>query len=364
MHGTFVCGGILCLALSTPSFAAPPNIPPAQPRLPQTNLMVYYSASGKVLPVKSRAQWQHRRAEVLRGMQEIMGPLPGKKKRCPLDVQVEEELDKGGYVQRLISYSSEPGSRVPALLLIPKTVLDSKKKAPAMLVLHSTDAKYGHRVVAEDLNESYRAFGRDLVQRGYIVLAPAYPHLANYAPDLDALGYKSGTMKAIWDNIRGIDLLESMPQVRRDRIGALGHSLGGHNAIYTAVFDHRIQVVVSSCGFDSYRHYMNGDITGWTSIRYMPKLLDYKSRLDDIPFDFHEMVGALAPRPFFVNAPLKDHNYRWRSVDEIIEAARPVYGLYQAADRLHVEHPDCPHDFPKEVREKAYQFLDDWLSPR
>ena len=70
-------------------------------------------------------------------------------------------------------------------------------------------------------------------------------------------------MKAIWDNIRGLDLLESLRFVKRGRYGAIGHSLGGHNAIYTAVFDQRIKVVVSSCGFDSYLDYYDGDpITG------------------------------------------------------------------------------------------------------
>ena len=59
-------------------------------------------------------------------------------------------------------------------------------------------------------------------------------------------------MKAIWDNVRGLDFLESLSFVKRGKFGAIGHSLGGHNAIYTAVFDDRITVVVSSCGFDSF----------------------------------------------------------------------------------------------------------------
>ena len=161
-----------------------------------------------------------------------------------------------------------------------------------MLALHPTDMQYGHRVVAEQLRANYRAYGRDLAERGYVVLAPAYPIMADYQPDLKALGYQSGTMKAIWDNIRGLDLLESLPFVRKGKFGAIGHSLGGHNAIYTAVFDPRIQVVVSSCGFDSYLDYYDGDPAnwqperGWCQTRYMLRLADYRGRLADIPFDF------------------------------------------------------------------------------
>ena len=103
------------------------------PRLDQTNLLIYRNERGDIVPVKSRSDWQKRRASVLQGMQEVMGPLPGKEKRCPLDVQVEEEVDCGSYVRRFITYASEPNARVPAYLLIPKKALSAKKKFPAVL---------------------------------------------------------------------------------------------------------------------------------------------------------------------------------------------------------------------------------------
>jgi pimeloyl-ACP methyl ester carboxylesterase len=171
-------------------------------------------------------------------------------------------------------------------------------------------------------------------------------------------------MKAIWDNIRALDVLESLPFVRRGGFGAIGHSLGGHNAIYTAVFEPRIKVIVSSCGFDSYRDYYSGDPAmwqkgkGWTQERYIPRLADYAGRLQDIPFDFHGMIAALAPRRVFVSAPKGDDNFQWQSVDKIIATARKVYALYGVSDRLEVEHPDCAHDFPPEMRERAYKLLE------
>jgi hypothetical protein len=133
--------------------------------------------------------------------------------------------------------------------------------------------------------------------------------------------------------------------------------LGGHNAIYTALFDSRLQVIVSSCGFDSYRDYKNGDIRGWTSERYMPALLAFRENLGAVPFDFYELIGALAPRQVFINAPLKDGNFDYRSVDRIINEAGKVYRLYQRPKSLQVEHPDCGHDFPPEIREQAYQLF-------
>jgi pimeloyl-ACP methyl ester carboxylesterase len=343
------------------------DLPPTPSRLPRTNLLVFHDRTGAVVPVKSKADWQQRRAEILHGMTEVMGPVPGPEKRCPLDVQIEQETDCGSYVRRAITYAAEPGSRVPAYLLIPKAALRKNKKLPAVLALHPTDMEYGYRVVAEQLRANYRAYGRDLAERGYVVLAPAYPIMAGYQPDLEALGCQSGTMKAIWDNIRGLDLLESLPFVRKKKFGAIGHSLGGHNAIYTAVFDPRIQVVVSSCGFDSFLDYYAGDPAnwqpgrGWCQTRYLPRLAYYRGRLAEIPFDFHELIGALAPRPVFVNAPLRDANFRWHSVDQLVKAASAVYRLYGVPQNLQVLHPDCEHDFPPEVRKAAYRFLDQRL---
>lgn len=357
---------LLTLLVPWPTLAAA-DLPPAISRLPRTNLLVFHDRTGAVAPVKSKADWQQRRAEILRGTTEVMGPLPGHEKRCPLDLQTEQETDCGSYVRRSITFATEPGSRVPAYLLIPKAALRAKRMFPAVLALHPTDMEYGYRVVAEQLRANYRAYGSDLAERGYVVLAPSYPIMAGYQPDLNALGYRSGTMKAIWDNIRGLDLLDSLPFVRKKRFGAIGHSLGGHNAIYTAVFDPRIQVVVSSCGFDSFLDYYGGDPAnwqsgrGWCQTRYLPRLADYRGSLAEIPFDFHELIGALAPRPVFVSAPLHDANFRCQSVDQVMKAASAVYLIYGVPQNLQVVHPDCEHDFPPEVREAAYRYLDQRL---
>ena len=360
--------GALSLALLVSCrHARPPQVPVGLPRLPHTNLLVFHKPDGTVAPVKSKSDWQRRRVEILRGMTQVMGPLPGRAKWCPFDMRTEQKTNCGSYARLFITYASEPGSRVPAYLLIPNQALNADKQLPAVLALHPTDMEYGQSVLVEQLRGNYRAYGRDLAERGFVVIAPAYPLLANYQPDLKKLGYQSGTMKAIHDNMRALDLLETLPFVRKGRYGAIGHSLGGHNAIYTAVFDQRISVVVSSCGFDSFPEYHGGDPAnwqperGWCQTRYMPRLAEYRGRLADIPFDFYELVGALAPRPLFVNAPLRDANFRQPSVDAILGAASAIYRLYHVPGVLQAAYPDCEHDFPPDVREAAYSFLEEHL---
>lgn len=342
-------------------------------RLDRENLLQYRTEDGRVVPVQTVADWGRRRAEILAGAQAIMGRLPGAGHRVPLEVRVEAEKDCGDYVRREITYAAEPGARVPAYLLLPKAVRDGRVRRPGVLALMPTNNTEGNRPVVglgSPAAKPGRNYGEELAQRGFVVLAPPYPHLADYKPDLKGLGYTSGTMKAIWDSIRALDVLAATPGVLTQGFGAIGHSLGGHNSIYTAVFDERIKAVVSSCGFDSYLDYyqerggaMWKPGQGWTQERYMPALATYAGRLHEIPFDFHELVGALAPRAFLAIAPIGDTNFKWKSVDRIMAAARPVYALHGASGQIAVEHPDCGHNFPPEMRERAYAWLERFLAP-
>ncbi len=304
------------------------------------------------------------RAAALDAMQTVMGRLPGPEKRCALDVRIESETDEGTYVRRLLTYQAEPGDRVPAYLLIPKQALRiSQRRYPAVLALHQTHSA-GQKVVVGLGHSPDDEYGVELVLRGFVVLAPPYTLLANYQPDIKALGWESGSLKAVWNNIRGLDLLAALPYVRTNGFASIGHSLGGHNGLFTAAFDERIRVVVTSCGFDSFRDYYGGDPAvwqaerGWCQLRYMPRMAAYRGKLSDLPFDFPEVFAAIAPRAVWVNAPLHDGNFQWRSVDRVVATIRPQYEALGRTNRLVVVHPDSPHRFPPEMRQEAYRFME------
>jgi pimeloyl-ACP methyl ester carboxylesterase len=207
-----------------------------------------------------------------------------------------------------------------------------------------------------------KAIGKHLAERGYVVLAIDYPNYGEYAIDVYERGYASATMKGIWNHMRAVDLLQSLPEVDPERIGAIGHSLGGHNSMFAGVFDLRIKCIVSNCGFCSFPRYYQGNLAGWSHAGYMPRIKEvYELKPERMPFDFTEIVAALAPRPFLASAPVNDSNFDMQGVRDCIAAAGPVYEFLDAREKLSANYPACEHDFPPEAREVAYAWLDRWL---
>lgn len=287
---------------------------------------------------------------VLAGMQQVMGPLPADSRLVPADLQAQKEEKLEKYTRRHVTFAVEAGDRVPALILVPH---DLKGRAPAMLCLHQTVA-HGKEDVAGKGKPSM-AYGAELAARGYVVLAPDYPGFGEYKVDPYALGYESATMKGIWNHRRAVDVLQSLPEVDPGRIGVIGHSLGGHNALFLAAFEPRVKAVVTSCGFTSFAKYYGGNLTGWSHKGYMPRIASvYGKDPARMPFDFPGILRAIAPRPLFVNAPQHDANFDVGGVRDCVDSVRP---LYAPAD-LVAAYPDAAHDFPADVRQAVYSFLD------
>ena len=324
-------------------------------------LTTYIDDAGQVYPIKTCEDWAERRKHILAGMQAAMGELPSREHLPPLDVQVIETVPGKGFTRLRISFVAEQGDRVPAHLFLPEAA--KTKPAPAMLALHQTTA-IGKDEPAWLGGLPNLHYGLELAERGYVVLAPDYPSFGDYKYDFKASPYASGTMKGIFNHMRAVDLLQSRSEVDPERIGVIGHSLGGHNAMFVAAFDERLKVVVSSCGWTPFHDYYEGKIAGWTSDRYMPRLRDvYKLDPDRVPFDFYEVVASFAPRGFFSNSPIGDNNFAVEGVKKGVAAALPIYQLYGHPERLQVCYPDSGHDFPPEVREEAYRFVDEMFKP-
>lgn len=349
-------------SLGGPPAEAPLSVTP-RPYPDHTDLSVYLDDDGQPRPITSAADWQRRRDDIVVAMQAVMGRLPGEEELVPLEVIERGRDEFPDYSRLLISYRVDESGDATAHLYLPHTEAAGAARRPAVLALHPTSA-LGKGVVAGEGPLPNRDYAAELARRGYVVLAPDYPsfgELTDY--DFHTDRYLSGTMKAIVNHRRGVDLLVDRDDVDPERIGVIGHSLGGHNSMFVGVFDPRIKAVVSSCGWDPFHFYYGGKLAGWASDRYMPRIREiYGLDPDQMPFDFPEVAAAIAPRGFFSCSPLHDSNFDVAGVRQSEPAIAEVYRRLGAADRFVVRYPDSEHDFPTATRMEAYEFLDRVLS--
>ena len=323
-------------------------------------LLEWRDGAGEAQPILSAEDWPKRRAHILANMEKVMGPLPGPERRVPLDVEILETENLPTLQRHKITYAATADYRVPAYLLVPRG-LSRSEPAPAMLCLPGTGGSRGRTA---GLGEDYPRYALELAERGYVTLAPDYVLLGDLMVDPGEVGFDSGTMMGIWNHIRAVDLLAAMEEVDPERIGTIGVSLGGHNSLFVAAFDERLKVAVTSSGFDSFLDYKGGDPSGWCQPRYMMRIEEvYGKDPRRIPFDFPEVLAAIAPRPIHVHAPQSDSNFVLASARRCLAAAGEVYRLLGAPDGLELNDPPGEHGFPPEHRELAYAFLDRHLGP-
>jgi dienelactone hydrolase len=279
-----------------------------------------------------------------------------------------------GIEWRKVRFQTEPGEFIPAYLLVPSR---TERQLPALVVLHQTVPQGKDEVVGIH-GDPEQAYALDLARRGYVVLAPdslaAGERVGKGEEPWDTAPFYqrhpgwSAVGKAVWDGQRAVDYLVSLPFVDRKRIGVIGHSQGGIYATFLAAFDPRVKVVVSSCGLMTFA----GDPTrplrwardqGWIGIPALREPLQHGAP----PWDFHQLVALIAPRPFLATAATEDRimPHAAPALEVLARAVHPLYAAYRMPDRFKVSVFPGPHAFPPAEQERAFIWLDRFLkAPR
>ena len=165
-------------------------------------------------------------------------------KKAELNIKEIETVDKSTYIQKLIEYNVEKNERVKSYLLIPKNI----KKAPGILAIHQHHGNWdiGKSEVVGLTSDTMYSYGVDLVKRGYVVIAPDIicfedrkgKDKFNIDRDSKAMYERfkfcdylvHGTTlqtKTLHDLSVAVDVLCELEYVDKNRIGVIGHSLGG-----------------------------------------------------------------------------------------------------------------------------------------
>jgi dienelactone hydrolase len=321
------------------------------------------------------AEWQQRRRKMLDRWTAFLGPFP---RRCDLTPQVIGEETLPTCLRRKVRYRVDDlggGVWVEAYVLIPRPC---PAGAPAVVVMHpTTDDTVAEPVGLAGLASRHTAL--HLVERGYVAVCPRnflweyrdrrWPNTTDERWDFfrqqalrvigDHPGW-TGMGKMLWDSMRAVDYLLTVPEVAPDRIGCIGFSLGGKEALYLPAFDPRVRASVSIEGGIGMTY------TNW----HDPWYLGARVREPGFNMDHHELVALIAPRAFLLmgsmgGIPEDESKYVAGADGErswpYIEAALPLYRMLGAADRIGVLCYPNGHSIPAQVRAVAYDWLDTHL---
>jgi dienelactone hydrolase len=258
------------------------------------------------------------------------GPWP---EPCELKPQVGESVQKDGYRIVSVTYQVEPGDRVPAYLLLPDGATP-ERPAPAIAVWHQHNGEYhiGKDGPAGLAGDPMHHTGVALAKEGYVVLCPdalcfgqrQSPHLKGGDFErFEFLRYVVAGRCMAWKNIldmrRAVDYLCSRPEVRRDRIGCYGHSMGSTHTWLVGPWEPRLKCLVGNCCLPTYAAIHRTHI-----LHCFPNFIPGWFQHGDTP----DIAGLIAPRALHLNIGERDAG---SPIDEVRGGLQIIARAYQAA---------------------------------
>jgi dienelactone hydrolase len=144
----------------------------------------------------------------------------------------------------------------------------------------------------------------------------------------------------LWNSIRAVDFLESLPGVDPHRIGATGASGGGTQTFSLAAIDDRIQ-------FAAPVNMISAIMQGGGQCENAPNL-----RLDTFNV---EIAAVFAPKPMIMVAATGD--WTRNTLTEEYPAVHAIYQLYGKPENVDTFYQDAPHNYNQQGREAVYKFF-------
>jgi hypothetical protein len=287
--------------------------------------------------------WTTRRSGLLARWQTILGTM-NTQKPAPATRLVARH-NEAGWTGELRYLQVEPDYQEKIYVMIPADA-DRSRPLPVVLVpYYDVDTPAGRNMGGRQTTPvGTRAFGHLAVQQGMAAVAIRWfgesygenssevvANLETRHPDVTGLG------KWVWDSQRLLDYIQTRPEFDSQRIGMIGHSLGGKMTLYAAAMDERIRAAVSSepgigLGFSNYDDF-------WylgEKIREVPPGSDHQ-----------ELLALIAPRPFLlIGGDSADTDKSWH----YINAARQVYSLLGRPENIgYVNHRKGHSPTPESV---------------
>ena len=293
------------------------------------------------------------------------GPWP---EAGDLRPKVQKTVQKDGYRLLSVTYEAEPTDRIPAYLLIPDGV-DDAHPAPAVAVWHQHNGAYhlGKVEPAGVAGSPMHHTGVALAKRGYVVVCPdalcfgerQSKHLRGGDFErFEFLRYVVAGKCMAWKNIldmrRAIDYLCSRPEVRRDRIGCYGHSMGSTHTWLVGPWEPRLVCLVGNCCLPTYAAIHRTHL-----LHCFPNFIPGWLQHGDTP----DIAGLIAPRALHLNLGELDGGSPIDEVRRGIETIARAYRAAGAAEKFsHFIEPGVGHELSAAMWARAGAWFDKHLT--
>lgn len=306
--------------------------------------------------VKTPADWQRRRAEILARWHRMMGEWP------PVitepKVQVLDRVQQENFTRSRVRFDLAPGHPVTGWLLLP---LAPGPHPGVVVVYYDPDTGVG-------LRNHDRDFALQLARRGFATLSVGHDYSLYYPnreqatiQPLSALAYGAANAFHVLATREGVD---------ERRIGITGHSYGGKWAMFASCLYDRFACAAWSDGgivFDESRggiNYWEPWYLGYDGPDFRPRGLPTKDnparglypRLKAAGHDLHELHALMAPRPFLVSGGAEDRPARWLTLRHAVEVNRLLGYRNRVAMTNRKTHSPTP-----ESNRQLYRFFEYFL---
>ena len=265
------------------------------------------------------------------------------------------------YEGTVFKQPTSPTTNQTLLLMKPKQPLPAPR--PGLVIpFYNPDRMVGLNIeTQEPLPEESPLiqFGRHLAEQGYaVVCTEAFPYNTVPKPKnnvgfawwqqgaeklLHDNPYWTGIAKLAYDTSRALDLLLDQPDIDAQRIGVMGHSLGGKMSFYAGCLDDRFKLIIGS-DFG-----VGWSFTNWDAPWYLGDQITH----ENFTLAHHHLLAAFAPKPFLLFGGEADRPATWQYLEE----ARKVYALYNQPENIGFFDHASGHRPTEESLQIAYRWL-------
>ena len=339
--------------------------------------LTYPLAWGKS-PIQNYGDWRETARKTLL---DCLQPAPPK---VDFDMELLAVEQRDGYQAKKILFNVSGYSRVPAYLLVPEGV----GPFPAVLLLHDHGAHFTigkekmvrpfgvDELVMEDADRwaegcyDKQYVGDYLAANGYVVLAvdalfwgergrkegASYDAQQALASNLQQMGMSWGAL-ITWDDIRSAEFLASLPEVNKDKVGAMGFSMGAHRAWMLSAATDVVKAGAAVCWMNTTEYLMtltNNQNKGGSAFSMI--IPGIRNQLD-----YPHVASIACPKPMlFVNGT-KDKLFPIEGVKDAYSIMKEVWKDQEVEDKLITKIYELHHFCNKEIQLDILNFMNEHL---